>query len=314
MITLLVLALAVVNVFALSGVAFAANPSANLDQCANDPAPSPNTDGCDSNANQWVNGNLGSSKSFYKEGDSIPYRITMDNLSLTPGHTITISGTRPRAASTRSTTSPPTTRASSTPILALVVANCTTSTSFPIPADPQVTVAGVTPIPGNFTLFGGTITAVSAYSYSTGTGFVGDKSANITITFTATQANPVLAWGGHIATRANWGPANSAVAISGSPYHTRLLDLDGSGGNQDRSLSAEAVIFPASITIVKDAVPNDAQDFRFDTTGGLTPTPFFLDDDSNGTLSNTRLFDGILVTSNTGNDYTVTETAVTIRP
>ena len=37
-----------------------------------------------------MNGNLGSSKSFYKEGDSIPYRITMDNLSFTPGHTITI--------------------------------------------------------------------------------------------------------------------------------------------------------------------------------------------------------------------------------
>lgn len=40
------------------------------------------------------------------------------------------------------------------------------------------------------------------------------------------------------------------------------------------------------VTIVKDAVPNDAQDFEF--TGGLGG--FFLDDDANGTLSNTRLF------------------------
>ncbi|MES2088834.1 MAG: hypothetical protein V4532_02440, partial [Pseudomonadota bacterium] len=49
--------------------------------------------------------------------------------------------------------------------------------------------------------------------------------------------------------------------ISGSPYHMRLVDLDGSGGNQDRSLSADAVTFPGSITIIKDAVPNNAQDF-----------------------------------------------------
>jgi hypothetical protein len=51
----------------------AANPSANLDQCANDPAPSSHLDGCDTAASQWVNGNVGSSKSVYFEGDSIPY-------------------------------------------------------------------------------------------------------------------------------------------------------------------------------------------------------------------------------------------------
>ena len=67
----------------------AANPSADLDQCANDPVPSPASDGCDSNANQWVNGNLGASKSFYFEGDSIPYRMLFDNLSLS-SHTVII--------------------------------------------------------------------------------------------------------------------------------------------------------------------------------------------------------------------------------
>ena len=68
----------------------------------------------------------------------------------------------------------------------------------------------------------------------------------------------MLAWGGHIATRQDWGAGNSAVAISGSPYHTRLIDLDGSGGNQDRSLSADAVIFPGSITIIKNTTGGDA--------------------------------------------------------
>src|SRR5205085_9693947 len=137
----------------------------------------------------------------------------------------------------------------------------------------------VTPIAGNFTLYGGTITSVSAYSYPDGAGFAGDKSAQISITFTASVVNPVLAWGGHIATRADWGAGNSAVAIPGSPYHTRLIDLDGAGGNQDRSLSEAAVTFPGFIHIVKNttggnetfgytASPAPLANFDITTVGG----------------------------------------------
>src|SRR5207244_8165820 len=132
----------------------------------------------------------------------------------------------------------------------LGVANCNPATyaTFDIPADPQVTGAGVTPIPGKFRIYGGTITAVGTpanvgsttcnasnsnanYCYSSGTGFSGDKSAAIKISFQPTRSNPVIAWGGHIAQRqagggsGGWGAGNSAVAISGSPYHTRLIDL-----------------------------------------------------------------------------------------
>ena len=60
----------------------AGNPSANLDQCANGSAPSPHSDGCNLDATDWVNGNLGGSKANYFEGDSIPYRMLFDNLSL----------------------------------------------------------------------------------------------------------------------------------------------------------------------------------------------------------------------------------------
>jgi len=217
-----------------------ANPSADIDQCANDPLPSPSSDGCNSNANQWVNGNLGASKSVYFEGDSIPYRLKFDNLSLA-SHTVTIEWDTTKGGKHALDYITTFNQSVLDADPCLGVSGCSTSTTFAIPADPQVTGAGVTPIAGNFTLYGGTITAVSAYSYPDGTGFAGDKSAQITITFTASVANPVLAWGGHIATRADWGAGNSAVAISGSPYHTRLIDLDGSGGNQDRSLSADAV-------------------------------------------------------------------------
>src|SRR5205823_10563289 len=123
--------------------------------------------------------------------------------------------------------------------------------TFPIPKDPQVDDGSATPlvhqIPGNFTLFGGDITSVSCgvgnrsgscdagnpYFYKNGSGFAGDQSASITINFTAGVANPVLAWGGHIAQRradgfsGGWGDGNAAVNIPGSPYHMRLIDLDG---------------------------------------------------------------------------------------
>ena len=46
----------------------------------------------------------------------------------------------------------------------------------------------------------------------------------------------------------------------------------------------------AQLTVVKDAVPDDPQDFAFTAGGGLSPTSFSLDDDSDGTLSNTRTF------------------------
>jgi len=280
-----------------------ANPSADLDQCANDPAPSPSTDGCNSNASDWVNGNLGASKSVYFEGDSIPYRMKFSNLSLA-SHSVTIEWdtTKSSTHAIDYLTAFNRTVANANPCLG--ISGCGASTTFTIPADPQVTGAGVTPVAGVFTLFGGTITSVSAYSYPTGAGFTGDKSARITITFTASIANPVLAWGGHISTRADWGANNSAVTISGSPYHTSLVNLDGSGGSQDRSLGADAVIFPSSITIIKQAAPEGSTSFPFTAS----PSPlsnFSLVDD--GTLANTKVFSNI--TSFT--TYNVAETVPT---
>jgi hypothetical protein len=317
-----------VGSLALTGVVAVAagNPSANLDQCANDPLPSSHLNGCATTGSQWVNGNLGSSKSVYFEGDSIPYRLTFG--SLVPGatvHTVTIEWDTTKAGKHAidyiDTVNQSVTDAN--PCLGVTGCSASTFDTEPIPADVQVTNAGKTPIAGDFRLYGGTITAVGApskvgntsctaansntkYCYSAGTGFTGDKSAAIKISFTTTVANPVLAWGGHIATRADWTATGSAVAISGSPYHTRLIDLDGSGGNQDRSLSADAVIFPGSITIIKDAVPDNAQDFAYSTTGGLLPATFSLDDDQTNTLSNTQTYSNItsFVT------YTVAETKV----
>jgi agmatine/peptidylarginine deiminase len=63
----------------------------------------------------------------------------------------------------------------------------------------------------------------------------------------------------------------------------------------------------ARIVVVKDATPNDAQDFSFTAGGGLSPTSFSLDDDSDGTLSNTRTFTDLTP----GGGYSVSETVPT---
>src|SRR5204863_8438344 len=73
----------------------------------------------------------------------------------------------------------------------------------------------------------------------------------------ATGDNMVLSWGGHIASRLDWGFLNgtplSAGGISGSPYHTneegacntaKLTSPCTDGGSQDRSLQAAAVAPP----------------------------------------------------------------------
>jgi uncharacterized repeat protein (TIGR01451 family) len=254
-----------------------------------------------------VNGNLGASKSVYFEGDSIPYRMRFGNLSLA-SHYVDIEWDTTKSGKHALDYITTFNRTVTDANPCVGVAGCSGFTTFPIPADPQN--ASISQLPGDFRIYGGTITSVSAYSYPNGPGFTGDKSARLRVTFTASVTNPVLAWGGHIATRLDWGTGGSAVAISGSPYHTRLISLDGSGGNQDRSLSAAAVIFPGNITVIKDVNPGtDPQDFSFSTTG-LSPATFDLDDDGDNTntLSNRRDFNTL---TNFTTPYTITEAALT---
>jgi hypothetical protein len=111
----------------------------------------------------------------------------------------------------------------------------------------------------------------------------GDQEQQISVTFTANAANPVLAWGGHIARASDWGCADgpqSASGISGSPYHMRIKNITVNGspislGNQDRSLSAAAVVVlqPSLSTTPSAAGPigtvlNDTATI----SGGINPT------------------------------------------
>ncbi len=290
--------------------------AADIDQCRNGSA---GTDQC--TGSNWVNGNLGSSNSNYVENEFVPYRMLITGAAGdgTTVHTLIIeydtTQTGKHAIDYIGTYNFNETNADPCDYAGCPFGGPST---FPIPIDPLVTNGpdgnpgggdDITQIPGVVTIWGGTITNVSLGTFS-GT-FGGNSSRQIIITFTSDVTNPVLAWGGHISTRIDWGIGFSAVDLPGSPYHMRLISLDGSGGNQDMSMSASAILYPAIVKIIKDAQPNAPTDFTFTATGPGVTSPFTLDDDAgapgeDNTFSNMITFNNIQ-SFGAGNEITVTE-------
>ncbi|MEY3655968.1 MAG: hypothetical protein RL114_326 [Actinomycetota bacterium] len=304
----------------------AVKPSVTLEQCAN------LTTTCDTtHSSNWQTGNLGTSNSDYAEGDSVAYRSIATNLTVGQTYRLLIEWDTTQTAhhAIDYPTSYSRTETTADPCAGVT---CSGSANFlTIPIDPNVTSAGVTQLSGqNFTVFGATFPAngvvvsntggnlcgtatctlasnPSAYSV-TGT-YAGTSTASAAVYFTATNSTAVLAWGGHIASRVDWGAGKSASAMAGSPYHMRVIDFNCSNvdncssGNMDRSLSAAAVTLPGSITIVKQATTNGDTSFSF--VGAPAPlTSFNLVDD--GTIANTKVFSGIT----TFGSYTVSETSL----
>jgi hypothetical protein len=259
--------LAVVLSPALSAVAQTFIGSADLDQIRNGSASSPV-----SPAN-WVNGNAGQSNAHYIEGYSVAYRCVITGASLNE-HTLDIewdithsnkhaldyitnfNRLQPHSPFQHAGGCGPGCAEVIDPTIG-VAGPLAGPTTFPIPAPssagspvPGQPTASFNSLPANeraVSIWNGTITNIQYLSE--GDLADGSSSSSARITFTANAPTVIIAWGGHIATSTDWGAGNSAAQISGSPYHTRLLGLDGGGGNQDRSLSANAVIFPPSCTI-----------------------------------------------------------------
>ena len=275
--------------------------SANLDTCANGPTNSPVP--CTGDA--WENGNLNSSKSHYAEGESVPYRTILENLIVGNTYTLTIEYDTTQGGKhafdyltsfDRTELTPgnnPCTRKQGGSIVS--VCDPTSFVTTPIPLDPNVANGqngapgggdDITQIAGVFTLFNGNAFSVlnPGSPYTLDGTYAGNSSTSITVQFNATSSIAVIAWGGHISTRLDWGLTNSAIAINGSPYHMRLTDMTCSGqgevcnvGQQDHQLSADAVFFPVQLTIIKETNPDNAQSKTFNyTTIGNNLSPFSL--------------------------------------
>jgi Prealbumin-like fold domain len=286
--------------------------SANLDTCANGPFGAP----VQCTGDNWQNGNLNGSKSHYFEGDSVPYRSIFEDLIPGNTYTITIEYDTTQGglhALDYLTTFNATENIGNDPCTqkqggSIVIICGPPSVTTPIPLDPKVALGQdglpmsgdeITQLAGVFTLFNGTALSVLNLGspYTLSGSYAGNSSTAITVQFTASAPTAVLAWAGHISTRKDWGVANSAIAINGSPYHMRLTDLDCSGvgevcnvGNQDHQLSADAVFFPAELTIIKETNPDDAQVKTFNYTAtGSNLGPFSLTP-PNGTMPAQTVF------------------------
>ncbi|GGO90514.1 hypothetical protein GCM10011584_22480 [Nocardioides phosphati] len=211
----------------------------------------------ESGGGTWLNGALNQQNSNYAEGDYVPQKVELGRL--VPG-TYTLGFTFDRTKNGKY--------------------------AYDYVADLAIT---------------GSTGATATWSSTTDpTGFDGPAptttptgTISVLITFTitdATDATATLLWSGHIASELDYGPGSGAGSISGAPYHFSLTSTTGTwgcdAGNRDNQLMADAVD-AGTITIVKDAQPNAAQDFHFTLAApnNLDAT-FDLDDDDDATLPN----------------------------
>lgn len=244
--------------------------SVHLDQCANLGTT------CDTaHPSQWQNGNLHPGNSTYTEGDAVPFRALMTDL--TPGTTygvaiewnITHGGHHAYdyiagLGFTEPTADPCTPETCSTP-----------QSFLSIPVDPYVTAGGVTQAAGqSIRIDGGSFVTAGSSVANTGNlcgtatcslpanpspyvhsgDMTGAAYSSTTVYFVASAARVVLSWSGHVASQYDWGAGNSASTISGSPYHMQLTDFlcsddpNCSVGSEDRSMSTVAVVVTTTTT------------------------------------------------------------------
>ncbi|NUM69009.1 DUF11 domain-containing protein, partial [candidate division KSB1 bacterium] len=232
---------------------FAQAPKATLEQARNGTASSPTSPVV------FQTGNLGSSNSHYVEGMSAPYRLVLENISL-GAHNVIIEWDIKNGGAHAidyithydrlqpHNFSPPHAQEVVNPLNGLTGPFGGPSTfAIPAPSSAGSPVAGqptadFNALPAgerNMTIWNGSISSLSYVNQGSLT--AAQSASSISIDFTATSSTVVIAWGGHLASRLVWGDGNSAGGISGSPFHMRLLEFDGSGGNQDRSMQAAAV-------------------------------------------------------------------------
>jgi hypothetical protein len=215
----------------------AANPKDAWSQCANHNDPK-----CETKGNTgWTSGKIGSNNGDYSLGDFIPYRAYRSGL--TPGmrycsgawwdvakaelpaidYIGSYNYTVPQANALYGTDVPTT----------------TASLTFAIPADPVLsggyhlgaitgTFSGTLPFgnigdagaQGVMTIWGGTNLNMKGYAlpFTTTATSLNNGAQSIEVCFTATSADVVVAWGGHIALPHEWSAPDRPT---GSPYHMK---------------------------------------------------------------------------------------------
>jgi len=290
LILFLIFVISISSITGLTQIANAEN-SANIDQCANGPLDNPQEQNSCDISNSWVNGNLNQNNAHWTEGESNVYRLHLSDLEsnnpeFTGFHNVVIGYdiTHSDKHGIDYLTSFNRTETLADPCISkeqgkeIEICNADYNDHHLIPVPQLNTVDynndGIPDgLPQPVTSFGalfleegeqsillwafvpeGEEIDILSVKYTEPLGdFSNSNSAQaISIDFITQSDSAVFAWGGHIASRGDWGfdisskqfESNSAGDINGSPYHMRLLELDGLGGNQDLPLDALAVLAP----------------------------------------------------------------------
>src|SRR3989344_2649408 len=263
----------------LPAAALAAAPTYSIDlysQCANDDGDgyASGDTGC-----QWTNGNLQSNNSSYFEDDATVQRLAIDDLA-TGDHTAIIKyGTTKGGKNAYDFLTDDTfsenwvTDADICDPSLDNLASCSSLTpnvSGLIPSDSNASGYDTARSDRHFKIRNGTWVGTGILSGPTlvSGSYAGDSDTAITVQFNvdsttcadvhSNKCEVLITWGAHVSTQTDWGAGNSAVSISGSPYHVQIADVDGdsiSGGGRDNQMQANAVILPNTITIHKATSP-----------------------------------------------------------
>lgn len=322
--------------------------AANLDQIRNGPALDPSKNFWDDFDNPMhVNGNAGASNAHYVEGHSISYRSLITGVTIGKIYEYTIeydtkhSGRMAIDYLTHFQRLLPHTQfghdaETINPLIFedgsneyLLTPKSTNTFAIPPPDQDSTPVAGqplasfnnLTPDEKLFTIYNGVINSIVYIREEPLTTSATESKTSLRIRFTAGDDSVLLAWGGHIASQEDWGlipnttTPRSASGISGSPYHMRHLSMRNvtdnqniSLGNQDRSLSANAVLAPPTcgISPAQLACP-ETDSLRFNYTNGTTGVTFLWSlfaNTANATISGSATGSSVKIVPGSGGDFT----------
>jgi len=323
---------------ALAGTA-TAGPSASIEQVRNGQA----TAGPSTPAVNWVSGNAGGSNSHYLESHSIAYRTVMDGLptdgtvvELVVGYAVKKSDSYAIDFLTQYQRLLPhvgfghSVAEVINPLSGVTGVNSTVTTAqIPLPTknlmidpdgaesepaalQPSTSMAQLSNSERVMTLFGGTLIDVTYVSEGDVSLATGTSETQVKVRFIPTSPKAVLAWGGHIACRWDWGfnpdgTPRSAGGISGSSYHMTLVTWNlGSLGSQDRSLSTDAV-YPVPHCGVSNLGPFCAGSTNTHTApAGMASYHWELFDNTSGaTIVGSDSSTSVVVRSATGGNYSL---------
>jgi hypothetical protein len=245
--TRLLLVLVGITVLAVSPAP--AQAKETIEQCANGP-----TGNVDCTGNAWVTGSLNSNRSRYREGDFVPFRVTIDGLRsgdtyrLRFGYDAVYTGLHAYDYVGSY-------NASQRPGQSIVPCSGVAQTAGPhacgaspstldVPTDTDTIFPSGGQEHGVFSAWGASLGSASYVTPSRiEANTPGTVERVMEITFTAQGPVVVLAWGGHVASILDWGPGRTfAQAGSGAPFHMRLRSSASfNPGSQDLALHVDVI-------------------------------------------------------------------------